>query len=276
MLPALGTASGARPAADRWPAELAEPAAPEELAGPVEFPVKTTRAIVYPPPARMTTAAAAAARRSERGDVPRGRRPARRPGPACPGPACPGPVGPGTSMSGTSRPWTGVPGRGVPSRARFGRSGDLRGQGRIEPGGQRGGHGRGGGAGQDRRHRGELGIQLGAAWARGQVGGDPGGLAGGQQILTERSHGLTADVAPHRLSPPPSAGETSPAAVRFRVACPGPVAGGGIGAIPAACATAGDPRRWASGATSRARPRAQRLFTVPAEMPSTSAASATG
>src|SRR4029077_17015323 len=144
-----------------------------------------------------------------------------------------------------------------------GPGGDLRGQRGVEPRGQRGGHGRRGGAGQGGGHGGGVRSDLGAARAFGQVGGDPGGPAGGQQILAERGDGLIVGMTSHWLSPPPSAGETSLAALWFRAA--GPV--GGAGPTLAACAAAGDPRRWPSRGRRRARPREQRLLIVPSEVP---------
>src|SRR5262249_33652019 len=106
----------------------------------------------------------------------------------------------------------------------------------------------------------------------GEVSGDPGGLAGRQQVLTERGDGLAVGMTSHRLSPPPSAGETSPAALWFRAVG----LAGGTGAAPAAPAAAGAPRRGASGGRGRARPPEQRLLTVPSEVPRIFAASATG
>ncbi len=154
-----------------------------------------------------------------------------------------------------------VPAARLGSRAERGPARGLSGQRVLDPDGQVLGDGRRQRAGEQRSDSGQLLADLGAAAASGQVGTDTRGLAPAQIAFAEPAECLGVDMASYDgSSPPPCAGRTSGAADRFRPGRPGAEPG----------------RRWASRGSSRARPRAHRLFTVPCDTPRISAASATG
>src|SRR5215475_3439079 len=89
----------------------------------------------------------------------------------------------------------------------------------------------------------------------------------------ELSEFFGAGVAGMPVHAPPSCpDETFPAADRFPLPAESVSAGSRSGSSSSGVAA----RRWARYGSSRARPRAHRLFTVPTEMPRISATSATG
>ena len=119
----------------------------------------------------------------------------------------------------------------------------------VQPGRHRGRHRRRRHVAELAGHLGQRGERGGALRAAGQVGGDPCGPAAAELPLGVQRQGLRVHVPTHDWSSPSAGGETR--------------------------GTPGWFRRCASCGSSRARPRAHRLFTVPGETPRISAVSAT-